>query len=202
MYTVEPLLRWLKDFCRTAAPTVCIQCTLFPPKAKTCAGSGLLFPSVIGNSDICGKWYGLADCLLFHSKLTGWGGGEGEWGNRSPYHYTSWLRWREEVGGLCSLPLRNTSAENAWPSHMNVQCIFCCSMPAALFKFKSFFSKVFPFSDIWQTVMQNVSLEAKWRSGWKEIGPLLLLNPSPIQILSLEYYQKKKKLAFQKDYVT
>ncbi len=33
------------------------------------------------------------------------GGGEGEWGNRSPYHFTTWLRWQDQGEGLHSLSL-------------------------------------------------------------------------------------------------
>jgi hypothetical protein len=32
------------------------------------------------------------------------GGGEGEWSNYSPYHYTTWLSERGQGGELSSLP--------------------------------------------------------------------------------------------------
>jgi hypothetical protein len=48
----------------------------------------------VNNSNVWDKWYGLAECLKFHS----WWGGEGEFGKFSPYHYTSWLRERGREG--------------------------------------------------------------------------------------------------------
>jgi hypothetical protein len=32
------------------------------------------FPSAVGNSEVSGKRYGLADFPLFHTQLAGWGG--------------------------------------------------------------------------------------------------------------------------------
>ncbi len=47
-----------------------VYSVLFPPPlvAATCACKiGLQILSVLGNSKVWGKWYGLAECLIFHS---------------------------------------------------------------------------------------------------------------------------------------
>ncbi len=75
----------------------------------------------------------------------------------------------------------------AWPSYINDQCIWCCTIPAALLFCTS---HIFPFlRQLRGCWCKNVSLGANGRRGWKERGPLLLFNP----LLSTVYGMQKRK---------
>jgi hypothetical protein len=82
----------------------CVRCTLFPLWLK----SEPVWPAIsvsIHNSFVLGKKFGLGVCLQLASRVRE-GGGVGQLclhGVTQPY--TTWPRWREQGGGLHSLPL-------------------------------------------------------------------------------------------------
>jgi hypothetical protein len=63
--------------------------------------------SIVGNSDVCGKWYGSVDCLL--SRRVGGGGGRGSVAN-APHVSTLPGSGGERGKGLHSLPMMQTGA--------------------------------------------------------------------------------------------
>jgi hypothetical protein len=65
------------------------------------------------NSKVWGKWYGLAECLIFHSRALE--GGEGERDNHPPFHFLYYLMLRERGSG--SLPLCGTHQGNQSSTH-------------------------------------------------------------------------------------
>jgi hypothetical protein len=60
------------------------MCTVysFPPAAEICARLADQFLPVVDNSKVRGIYYGLAECLIFHSYGSYWG--EEEWGTKLP----------------------------------------------------------------------------------------------------------------------
>ncbi len=73
----------------------CEWCTLVLPCGWNLCQVGQQFLSVVVNSEVWGKWYGLPDCLSSISNLVssvGGGGVRGSGAVSSPYHYTTWLR--------------------------------------------------------------------------------------------------------------
>ncbi len=57
---------------------MCVLCTVYPPpplRLKLVQDQ----LSALDISKVWGKWYGLAECLIFHIQLAGWGWGGGVW---------------------------------------------------------------------------------------------------------------------------
>jgi hypothetical protein len=85
----------------------CVQCTPFPPVAEICARLAVISVSTLQQSRV-GQivWFGSLSAI---SQLASRGGGMGSWATLCLHSvtqpYTTCPRWREQGGGLRSLPL-------------------------------------------------------------------------------------------------
>ncbi len=85
-----------------------------------------------------------------------------------------------------------TNSRKHWVVIINtgmLLCKCCCIVPAALLKFENFVSKAvqfFPTSD--GLLEQYLSLGAKGRTGWKELGPILLFILSGTMLFVILFF--------------
>ncbi len=89
----------------------CVQCTPFLPVAEICARLAGNFVSTYQQSRV-GQivWFGWLSAISQLASRVGEGGGVRQVCLHSVTQpYTTWPRWREQGGGLCSLPLVHIS---------------------------------------------------------------------------------------------
>ncbi len=85
--------------------TVYVPCNLFPPVAENCARLADNFCQYLATVTSVANdmvWLTLFSVSQLASRV---GVGQGEWGNRPPYNYTTWLRCLEQRGGVAFPPL-------------------------------------------------------------------------------------------------
>ena len=75
-----------------------VRCTLFPPVAETCERQKLRLGQIV--------WFGCLSAISQLASREGEGGGVRQLCLHSVTQpFTTWPRWREQGGGLRSLPL-------------------------------------------------------------------------------------------------